>query len=287
MNLIGPRHALFGVSVAALLAAQAGTLGALTALSRNDSTASHHVLIPFVVLVLVFQQRRSIFSSVRTGATAGLGVVLVGLALGWFGRSYSSSMSEHDTLSVAVTALVLMCVGGFLSVYGPDASRAALFPLVFLGFAIPIPDGLLYAATQFLKTGSAETVAGLFTLTGTPYHRQAFVFSLPTFAIEIADECSGIRSSIALLLTGLLAGHMFLRSGWKKALLVAVIIPLAMLKNGIRIVALSLLAMHVDPSFLTGQLHHEGGIVFFLVALAFLSPLFLILCKSDGQPQCN
>ena len=89
----------------------------------------------------------------------------------------------------------------------------------------------------------------------------------PTVAIEIADECSGIRSSLALVMTVLLAGHMFLTSAWKKALLALAVIPLTIVKNGIRIVSLTLLAVHVNPSFLTGQLHHEGGIVFFVLAL--------------------
>ena len=65
-----------------------------------------------------------------------------------------------------------------------------------------------------------------------PYYREGFVFSLPNVAIEVADECSGIRSSIALVLTALLAGHMSLVTGWKKVVLVAVALPLTILKNG-------------------------------------------------------
>jgi hypothetical protein len=52
---------------------------------------------------------------------------------------------------------------------------------------------------------------------------------------------------------------------------------MAILKNAIRIVALTLLSIHVDPGFLTGQLHHEGGIVFFLLALALMTPILLLL----------
>lgn len=282
MSPMGRRHALFGVFVVAVLAVHPGTLGALIDLSRNDSTASHHVLIPLVTLVLVLLRRESIFSFVGTAAPASVGVILAGLGLAWFSRA-GTSIGERDAISVAVAALVLLCVGGFLLFYGPNACRAALFPLVFLAFTIPIPAGVLQGATELLKTGSAETVAGLFTLTGTPYHREAFVFFLPTFAIEIADECSGIRSSIALLLTGLLAGHMFLQRGWSKALLVAAILPVAILKNGVRIVSLSLLATYVDPAFLTGQLHHEGGFVFFLLALLMLAPLFVFLSRSEIQ----
>jgi len=109
------------------------------------------------------------------------------------------------------------------------------------------------------------------------------VFSLPMFAIEVADACSGIRSSIALLLTGLLAGHMFLRDSWAKACVVAAILPVTILKNGIRIVTLSMLAIHVDPEFLTGQLHHEGGVVFFVLGLVILAPVLAVLRKSETR----
>ena len=180
-----------------------------------------------------------------------------------------------------VAGLVVSWVGGFLLFFGRDAARAALFPLLFLAFTIPIPEPVIDSATQVLKNGSTETVAGLFTLTGTPYHRDGFVFALPGFFIEVADECSGIRSSIALLLTGLLSGHVFLRDSWAKTCVIAAVLPITILKNGIRIVTLSLLAMHVDPGFLTGQLHHEGGIVFFLLGLLILAPILVLLRKSE------
>jgi exosortase len=185
--------------------------------------------------------------------------------------------ASDDTLSIAVGALVVLWVGGFLLFYGPKAFRAALFPLLFLGFMIPIPSLVLDGAIWILRTGSTDAVGGLFSLTGTPYYREGFVFSLPNLVIEVAEECSGIRSSIALVITTLIAGHLCLDKGWKKAVLVAVTLPLTIVKNGIRIVTLSLLAIHVDPGFLTGQLHHEGGFVFFLLTLAMLAPILGLL----------
>jgi exosortase len=179
--------------------------------------------------------------------------------------------------------VVVLWIGGFLLFFGSRSFLAALFPILFLGFMVPMPPTVIERAIQFLKRGSAEVVAILFGMTGTPYHRNGFVFGLPNFVIEIADECSGIRSSIALLLTGLLAGHMFLRTWWKKCLVALTIVPFAILKNGIRIVTLSLLAEHVDPGYLTGQLHHEGGIVFFVLTLTLMSPFFILLHRSDVQ----
>ena len=60
-------------------------------------------------------------------------------------------------------------------------------------------------------------------------------------------------------------------------------LPLLVVKNGIRIVSLSLLSIYVDPTFLTGRLHQEGGVVFFLLALVMMAPVLLFLQRSE-QP---
>jgi exosortase len=276
------RGVLLAAFCAAVAMANQDVLRALINLSRNDASSSHVVVIPFVTVALIYQGRQAIFTSIRTDWAAGLGVMLAGVAVALAARASSFPAIAHS-LSAAVAGVVLLWIAGFLVCYGRDAARAALFPLLFLGFTIPIPAPVLDGAIRFLKRGSTEMVDALFSLTGTVYHRDGFVFTLPTVAIEIADECSGIRSSIALLLTTLLAGYTFLSTGWKKAVLVAAIVPLTILKNGIRIVGLTLLAVHVNPSFLSGQLHHEGGIVFFLMALLLLEPLFRLLRKSEPE----
>jgi exosortase len=273
--------ALLGVYTVALLAANVPLLKELFVFARDNDTASHVVVVPLVTLVLLFQDRAAILVARQPHIWAGLAVIASGLMALLVGRG-SESLRPDDALSIAVAGLVLLWVGGFLVTFGWQSARAALFPLFFLIFAVPPPDSLVVAATDFLKRGSTETVAALFALTGTPVHREGFVFSLPSFVIEVADECSGIRSSIALMLTGLLACHTFLRKGWTKAVLILAVLPIAVLKNGIRIVALTLLAIHVDPSFLVGQLHHEGGVVFFLMALAMMAPLLPLLRKLEA-----
>jgi exosortase len=277
------RTLLFGASSLCLLSFSAGVVRALIDVSTHNATASHIVLVPFVSLALIYRRRESIFGSVQWGGPAAIAVILIGAGLAWFGSLQRSSGMANDSLSTITLALVVLWAGGFMLFYGQAACRAALFPLLFLGFTIPIPNVLLEGFTQFLKAGSAETVASLFTLLGTPYHREGFVFALPSFTIEIVDACSGIRSSLALLLTGLLADHLFLATRWKQAVLILAVVPLAMVKNAIRIVALTLLATHVDAGFLTGQLHHEGGVVFYLLALAILAPLLVVLHNSEGD----
>lgn len=274
------RTVLFGAYCLVLFLGDWEILRAIVHYSGENASASHIPLVPVVTLVLVYQTRKRIFSSVESSWFPGLAVILAGAGLLAVGRMGGAS-EPGGTPTLGAAALVLLCLGGFLAFYGRRPFWAALFPLLFLGFAIPFPQPVIEGATQILKLGSTEAVAGLLNLTGTVHHRQGNVFTLPGFTIEVADECSGIRSTTALLLTSLLAGHLFLGSMWTKSLLVLVVVPITILKNGIRIVSLSLLAMHVDPSFLTGQLHREGGIVFFLLALAILAPFLAILRRRD------
>jgi exosortase len=271
------RTVLFGAYCLGLSLAHAHVLRALYDYSRENVSASHVVLIPLVTAVLIVQDRRRVFSSFRTSWPSGMAIVLLGAGLSIAARLSSGGAAHTDSLTWIVGAFVVLSIGGFVLFYGSNASMAALFPLTFLVFMIPIPDVLLNGVTMILKKGSTETVAGLFSLTGTPHHRDGFVFTLPNLVIEIADECSGIRSSIALLLTMLLTGHVFLKRPVNKFLLVLAIFPVAVLKNAIRIVCLSLLAIHVDRGFMEGRLHHEGGIVFFLMALVVLGPLLSFL----------
>jgi exosortase len=110
-------------------------------------------------------------------------------------------------------------------------------------------------------------VSLLFTMLGMPVTRDGYVFHLPQFSIEVAKECSGIRSSIALIITGAIAGKLFLLSGWQRVLLAISLIPIAILKNAIRIVSLSVIGAFFDERIFEGDLHRKGGIVFFVIAL--------------------
>jgi hypothetical protein len=59
-----------------------------------------------------------------------------------------------------------------------------------------------------------------------------------------------------------------------------------MFKNGIRIAILSLLSIHIDRRFIvSSDLHHEGGIVFFVLALLLMWPVLWGLSRSERNLQ--
>ena len=258
-------------------------LSTLIRFSFQEEHYSHIILVPAVTAVLLLYERRTVFTQVETSWKAGIGLLAAGALVGWWGLAYAGSPSENDRLFITTSSLVLMWIGGFMVCFGWSAVRAGLFPVLFLVLMVPLPDLLLNAVIYSLQTGSAEVSYALFQLIGVPVFRTGFELALPGLTIEVAKECSGIRSSLALLFTSLLAGHLLLRSAWRKTALALITVPLLMIKNGIRIVTLSTLAIYADPSFLTGKLHSEGGFVFFLLALAILAPVLWFLQRSEAN----
>jgi exosortase len=110
----------------------------------------------------------------------------------------------------------------------------------------------------------------LFATAGIPVAQDGTQLTIPGLTIEVARECSSIRSSLMLVVTTMILAQILLRSTWRKTIVIALAIPLSVTKNGLRIFVLATLATHVDRSFLTGRLHHQGGIIYFLIALAII-----------------
>jgi exosortase len=256
------------------------TFSALALFSLHEESSSHIPLIPVISIYLLYVERRRIFESVRTNALLGALLILAGMALHWFAAA-PPSVEGHLSLPAETLSVVLLWIGAFSFCYGTRALRAAAFPLAFLLLMVPIPEAILARTIYFLQSGSTNIAFFLFRALRVPVLRQGFLLTLPGVTIEVAKECSGIRSSTALFITCLLAAHLFLRTAWKKLLFVLLAFPLALLKNAIRIVTLTLLSIYVDPSFLTGNLHNRGGFVFFLLALAILAPILMLLEKSE------
>jgi exosortase len=255
----------------------------LVAYALHHDFCSQVLVVPFISFYLLYMERKRILEATRYCPSVGIIVMVVGLAVGWWATRGLDRTAANGWLSVFALSIVLLWIGGFIACYGLVAAASAVFPLLFLILMIPPPDALLSRTVHLLQEGSTEVSFLLFRAVGVPVFRQGFILAVPGVRIEVAQECSSIRSSIALFITCLLAGHLYFRTGWKTAVLVALALPLSVVKNGIRITTLTLLSLYVDPGFLYGKLHRDGGFVFFLLALALLYPVFLVLEKSERR----
>jgi len=283
------RNILFTVFSTALVLLFSSHLQQLIHFSFNHQHYSHMVLIPFVSLYLFWLNRSNFFSKVQYSARVGAVLLVAGVVLYLVAVSWGEQVNQNDYHFLMMASFLILFLGGFVSCYGVSTARAASFPLLFLLFMIPIPSALLDRVVYGLQWGSTWATLWLFKLTGVPFFKEDFIFALPGLTIEVARECSGIRSSLVLVICGFLAGHLYLRSSWQKGFLMLAIIPLAIFKNGLRIVTLSLLSIYVDEGFMTGNLHQRGGILFFLLALTLMGPLLWILRRLGEMkgPQRN
>src|SRR5438034_10973122 len=198
-----------------------------------------------------------------------------------FANWRSAGLADDVQLSVGMLALVLWWIASFVACFGARAARTLLFPLVFLLWMVPIPSFALNKVVEFLQAESAVAARLMFSLIGVPVSQLGFVISIPGVNIEVARECSSIRSSVMLLIASMVLSQVSLRSPWSKAVVIAATVPLSIAKNALRIVTLSMLGTRVDPGFLTGRLHHQGGIVFFMISLAALVLLLWILRRIE------
>ena len=254
------------VCIAILLSYQ--PLRSLMSAPGRSDYYSHILLIPFVSAYFFFIERKRILAD--TGYSWKAGIPLIGAGLLAYGVALWQKewLGANDFASLTTAASIVVVWGGFVLIYGSRSFRAGRFPLLFLLFAIPVPRFLLDRFIYILQVGSTEVTQWLFDLTGTTYFRDGFTYQLANITIEVAKECSGIRSTLALIISCVVAGRLFLKSGWRQLILLVAILPITIFKNAVRILTLSLLAVYVDTRFITGGwLHHSGGIVFYIPSL--------------------
>jgi exosortase len=257
-------------------------LFALAQYALNNDNASHILLIPCIVAWLIYLDHHKVAhtSFDLTGASffavtaAFLAAILV----------FSPLNDTSLVLAGLILAFLLLLISGFIAIFGRQSSKSVWFALAFLGFAIPFPEALLNRIIYYLQAGSAAVAELIFDWSGVPVLRDGFFFRLPRLSIEVAKECSGIRSSIALVILALLVAHFSFSKLWKKALFVIAGLLMMVVKNGVRIATLTILANYVNPGFLYGRLHKEGGVVFFLIGLALLLPVYWFLRRGESQP---
>ena len=260
-----------------LLAVFARPLLALIKYSAGSELNSYILLVPFVSAYLLYLRRDQLPKKHSTDLLLALVSLAAGLGLFACTQSLEIAVGAPaiNTRIVLLTSSFLCCLaaGGFFF-FGRDWMRAAAFPLAYLIFMVPMPDAMAEALETASKYASAEVANLFFYLSGTPFLRAGLFFQLPNITIEVAQECSGIRSSWVLFITSILAANLFLKTPWRRLALVVFVIPLAILRNGFRILVIGLLCVNVGPQMIHSLIHRRGGPLFFVLSLI---PLFLVL----------
>lgn len=259
----------------------------LVRFALHSELYSFILLIPFVSAYFVWLQRDELKPA---GGAAQPGWALILLTAGGgllivYGLSLPSSANVYpqNQLALAMYAFVLLLAGCACLWLDRGILRILAFPLGFLVFLAPFPVAVELALETFLQHGSAVVSQGLFELIGTSVFRDQTFFRLPGFSMQVAPECSGIRSTVALFITSLAAGQLLLRSPGKRAILALVVVPIALVRNAARIVTIGELCIRVGPHMIDSYIHRQGGPIFFALSLVPFSLILLYLLKLDRR----
>jgi exosortase C (VPDSG-CTERM-specific) len=251
---------------------------------------SYILLIPFISAYLLWLKRGNLPVTIGSSRTLAAAFILVGTTLlcaYWLWLRPGLFAATEDYLMTMTLCFLLFLYGISSLFWGVETICAAAFPLGFLILLAPIPPAGIQELDSFLQWGSAIVASGFFSLSGTSFFRDGVAFQLPDIKLAIAPECSGIHSTVVLFITALLSGYIFLRTPWKRAVLVLFIVPLGLFRNGFRVFVIGQLCIHMGPQMINSPIHRKGGPIFFVLSLI---PLFLVLLvlqrsekRSSGQ----
>jgi exosortase len=250
-------------------------------LALASDAHTHILLILPLSLALIYIQSRGQSLRFESGGwfasiPLAVGLLLRGLAA-WNIWHLSSSLQ----LSLNIFALVIWWIGSVILCFGLENLRLQVFPLCFLFLLVPLPEHAVNWITDVLQHQSAAGTSVLFHCAGIPVKQDGVLLSIPGLNIEVASECSSVRSSLMLFVTTMILAQLFLRSWWAKTVLVAAALPLSVVKNAVRIFTIAILGTRVDPGYLTGRLHREGGVLFLVLGVVLTVILLWVLRRVE------
>lgn len=277
----------FLIAAAGLLVFFSLPLYHLVRFSLSSELYSFIIIIPFISGYLAWSDRDRLFPGGAPVSRAWTGLLgLAGLGLLIWAALVHSSHSKHahvDSLALSMYALVMLLAACATHLLGRNSLRQLAFPLGFLVFLAPFPVAVETGFETLLQHGSSWTAHRFFDVARMPVFRDGTFFQLPGFSMQVAPECSGIRSTLALFLTSLVAGQMFLRSPWRRTVLAAVVLPIALVRNGFRVFVIGELCVQVGPHMIHSWIHRHGGPVFFALSLIPFSLILFYLYKTDRR----
>jgi len=219
---------------------------------KEESEYSHGILIPFMSAFVIWFNHKRIAKMPVTPDRWGLALLLPAILLQVIAHRGGVVSVAGLTFPVALTGMSLMLLG-------KRATAALLFPILFLYFMIVPPTSYLqklsFQIQMLSTTGAAWGLkhVGL----NVVQSGKSIVFAESGQVVTVAAACSGFRLLIALLSFGTFLAYMKSGPVWGKLTLVALVIPLSVALNSLRVFGTALVgeywgqdAMHAfhDPA---------------------------------------
>ncbi|MFO7948355.1 MAG: exosortase/archaeosortase family protein [Armatimonadota bacterium] len=230
----------------------------------------HGFLIPIISGYLVYRRRDEIAKLPRENFGGGIGLLVLSLLL-----HYAATYMDVHFASGFAFIGVLMGLTWLL--WGWRVLKAVLFPLLFLCFMVPLGKLLVNQVAQPMQVLSARGAGLAAQILGMPVTIEGTRLIIPNYVFEVAIACSGLKSAIAMTALGALLAYLVRGPLWKKLLLFATSLPVAMCANGVRIWLTLILGRSLGSKVAEGFFHEFSGILVFLLGFLGLFGVTKIL----------
>jgi exosortase len=240
-----------------------GTLWRLVLDWWTDPNFSHGFFVPAFSALVVWQKRGELRALPRNPSWFGL-LIMAGalsiLVVGVLGAEFFLSRSSF----------VFLLAGLVIYFLGWSAFRIVLFPWACLFLMIPIPTIIFNQIAFPLQLLASSFASSVLTIVGVPVLQEGNILQLPAMSLEVAQACSGIRSLVSLGTLSVIYGYFLEPSTFRRIVLLAAAIPIAIVANGMRVVGTGLLVHYWDPGKAEGFFHTFEGWVIFVLSLGLL-----------------
>jgi exosortase A len=248
-----------GLSIAWVLFWYRETALAMVGIWTRSETFTHAFLVPPISLWLIWRRRRILAAMTPSSCLPMVG--LIGLA--GFAWLLGSLAAINSVTQLALVSLVVLAVPTIL---GMRPTKAMLFPLGYLFFAVPIGE---FVMPQFMEWTADFTVLAL-RATGIPVFREGQHFVIPSGSWSVVAACSGVRYLIASVVVGTLYAYLSYRSLKKRLIFIGVSLIVPIVANWVRAYLIVMLGHLSNNTIATGVDHLVYGWVFFGVVMVLL-----------------
>ncbi len=225
----------------------------------SDYTHAYFILPVFFWLVMRKRTvlREAVQQSDHGTNLTGLSILLVGIFLFIFG-------SHYDYRFITTLSLLPVLYGMLRYLYGLNVTKILSFPLFYLILLVPIPVGIIDSITLPMRYALSIVTETILKIFHYPIAREGLLLSIGQNELFMGQPCSGFRSLVTMFSLSLVYVYLSKGSLSKKSLLLVSVVPLAVLGNLIRIIALCLITYHFGEEAGQGFFHNFSGIVMFL-----------------------
>jgi exosortase len=211
----------------------------------------HGFVVPFLVLGILWWKRKELTSLPLRMWSPAFSIVAFGLLLHVLGYAVQQPRISIMGLFTGIYGLTGLA-------WGPGWLRASFFPFVLFAFSVPLGT-LAQPITFRLRLVVCQIVEVISHFISIDVVRDGTALIDPTghYKYDVAAACSGIRSLVATLGLSLVYGVVSFKTWWKRGVLIASAIPLAVIGNVVRLLTIVIAAEMGGQKW--GDYIHEGG----------------------------